>query len=244
MSHTIYTNLSCCVFSGGLFHFRKDLAYSVTNEGLQLYHDVPENTLLNDVFFYVMYHLSSFQNMHEYQVTKDTNIFEFVHTSSPAIPNTIVAETFRFSKQMVAYVETLVAFCPYYVAGDPRTQGRVDNFYHRALERYKDFPYKDFHKYIARKMEAFYKRHGFPATKASKVVQEPDESPEPNLGDVVSVEGGSALSQSYTMSDGSSDDEEEGAAGGAAPAPAEAPAAGGAEPAPADAAAAAADSAA
>jgi hypothetical protein len=37
--------------SGGLFHWKKDLAYSVVNEGLQLYHDVPENTLLNDVFF-------------------------------------------------------------------------------------------------------------------------------------------------------------------------------------------------
>ena len=245
MSHTIYSYLCWCVLSGGLFHFRKDLAYSVVNEGLQLYHDVPENTLLNDVFFYVMYHLSSFQNMHEYQVTSETEIFEFVHTSSPAIPTTIIGETFRFSKQMVAYVETLVAFSPYYVAGDPRTQGRVDNFYHWALERYKDFPYKEFHKYIARKMAAFYKRHGFPATKASKVMQEPDESQEPNLGDVVPVEGGGALSQSYTMSDGSSDDdEEEGAAGGAAAAPAEAPAAGGAEPAPADAAAAAAESAA
>ena len=50
-----------------------------------------------------------------------------------------------------------------------RWEGRVDNFY---LE---DFTYKDFHKYIAKKMEAFYKRHGFPSTKASKVVQEPDE---------------------------------------------------------------------
>jgi hypothetical protein len=245
MSHTIYSHLSCCVLSGGLFPFRKDLAYSVVNEGLQLYHDVPENTLLNDVFFYVMYHLSSFQNMHEYQVTSETEIFEFVHTSSPAIPTTIIPDTFRFSKQLVAYVETLVAFSPYYVAGDPRTQGRVDNFYHRALERYKDFPYKEFHKYIARKMAAFYKRHGFPATKASKVVQEPDESQDPtgNIGDVVSVEGGGALSQSYTMSDGSDDVEEgEGAAGGAAAAPAEAPAAGGAEPAPAAADAAAAES--
>jgi hypothetical protein len=96
-------------------------------------------------------------------------------------------------------------------------------------------------------MAAFYKRHGFPATKASKVVQEPDESQDPNIGDVVPVEGGGALSQSYTMSDSSSDDdEEEGAAGGAAAAPAEAPAAGGAvsepspAPAPADAPAAAA----
>ena len=226
MSHTIYSHISCCVLSGGLFHFRKDLAYSVVNEGLQLYHDVPENSLLNDVFFYVMYYLSSFQNMHEYQVTEDTDIFEFVNASSPAIPNTIIGETYRFSKQMVAYVETLAAFSPYYVAGDPRCQGRVDNFYHRALERYKDFPYKEFHKYIARKMAAFYKRHGFPATKASKVVPEPDESQEPNVGDIISVEGGSELNKSYTMSGSSSDDDEEdGEAAAAAAAPAEAPAA-------------------
>ncbi len=69
-----------------------------------------------------------------------------------------------------------------------------------------------------------YKRHGFPATKAAKVVQEPDESQDPNVGAIVPVEGGGALNQSYTMSDGS-DDEEEGAAGGAAPAPADAAAA-------------------
>ena len=140
---------------------------------------------------------------------------------------------------MVAYVETLVAFSPFYVAGDPRTQGRVDNFYHQALERYKDFPYKEFHKYIARKMAAFYKRHGFPSTKAAKVVQEPDESQDLNVGDVVPVEGGGALNKSYVMSDGSDDEEEgAGAAGGAAAAPAEAPAAGGAAAAPAEAPAA------
>jgi hypothetical protein len=30
--------------------------------------------------------------------------------------------------------------------------------YRQALDRYKDFTYKEFHKYIARKMEAFYER--------------------------------------------------------------------------------------
>jgi hypothetical protein len=209
MSHTIYSHLICCVLSGGLFDFRKELAYSVVNEGLQLCHDIPENTLLNDVFFYVMYHLSSFQNMHEYQVTKDTEIFEFVHTSSPAIPNSVIPETYKISKQLVAYLETLVAFSPYYVAGDPLTQGRVDNFYLQATDRYNDFTSKEFHKYIARKMEAFCKCHSFPATKAAKVVQEPDESQGPEIGDVVPVEGGSALNKSYVMTD-SEDDEEEG----------------------------------
>jgi hypothetical protein len=81
-------------------------------------------------------------------------------------------------------------------------------------------------------MEAFYKRHGFPATKASKVVQEPDESQE--IGAVVPVEGGCSLNKSYAMSD-SEDDEGEGgavaAAGGAEPAAAAAAAAAAPEPA-------------
>jgi hypothetical protein len=112
ISYTLYLYLLSSVLSGGLFHWKKGLAYSVVNESLQLYHDVPENTLLNDVFFYVMYHLSSFQNMHEYQLTKETEIFEYVHKSTPAIPGSCVPETHRISKQLVAYLETLVAFSP------------------------------------------------------------------------------------------------------------------------------------
>ncbi len=66
-------------------------------------------------------------------------------------------------------------------------------------------------------MEAFYKRHGFPSTKASKVVQGPDKSQKPEIGAVVPVEGGgaSALNKSYALSD-SEDEEEEGGAGAAA----------------------------
>jgi hypothetical protein len=85
-------------------------------------------------------------------------------------------------------------------------------------------------------MEAFYKRHGFHATKASKVVQEPDESQEAEIGAVVSVEGGCRRNKSYTMSGGEDDEgEEEAAAGGADPADADAdaPAAAAAAPAPA-----------
>jgi hypothetical protein len=60
ISYTLSVHLFSCVLSGGLFHWKKGLAYSVVEEGLQLpvYYDIPENTLLNDVFFYVMYHLS------------------------------------------------------------------------------------------------------------------------------------------------------------------------------------------
>jgi hypothetical protein len=154
ISYTLYVHLLSRVLSGGLFHWKKGLAYSVVNEGLQLYHNVPENTLLNDVFFYVMYHLSSFQSMHEYQVTKDTEIFEFVHTSTPAIPGSCVPETHRISKQLVAYLETRVAFNPFNLTADPRTQGKIENFYRKALDRYKDFTYKEFHNSIPANSDA------------------------------------------------------------------------------------------
>jgi hypothetical protein len=134
-----------------------------------------------------------------------------VHTSTPAIPCSCVPETHRISKQLVAYLETLVAFggllgdlvaylemayletSPFYLAADPRTQGKIENFYRKALDRYKDFTYRDFtyeefHKYIARKMEAFYKRYGFPKSKADK--EEPEELEEPKVGDVVAVDAG------------------------------------------------------
>ena len=38
-----------------------------------------ENTVLNDVFFYVFSNLPRFQNMHLFHVTTETGIHEFVH---------------------------------------------------------------------------------------------------------------------------------------------------------------------
>ena len=81
------------------------------------------------------------------------------------------------------------------MAADPRTQGKIENFYRKALDRYKDFMYKEFHKYIARKMDAFYKRHGFPKTKAAK--EEPEQLEDPEVGDVVAVDSGAEQKLRY-----------------------------------------------
>ena len=71
---------------------------------MALFHDVEENYLLNDVFFYIFSNLPRFQNMHAYRVTKETDIFEFVHTSDPAIPGRPrVPENHQVSKELVAY---------------------------------------------------------------------------------------------------------------------------------------------
>ena len=112
------------------------------------------------MFFYIFSNLPRFQNMHAYRVTKETDIFEFVHTSDPAIPGPPrVPETYQVSKELVSYLETLVAFTPYYKADDPRMSGKMEAFYAKAMERYKPYTYKEFHEYISRKMTNFFKKH-------------------------------------------------------------------------------------
>ncbi len=111
-------------------------------------------------------------------------------------------------------METLVAFSPIYLAADPCTQGKIENFYRKALDRYNDFTYKEFHKYIARKMTAFYARHNFRKTKADK--EEPEESEDPEVGDVVPVDTGAEVNKSYAMSDGEDDEGGEGGEGAGA----------------------------
>ncbi len=137
-------------------------------------------------------------------------------------------------------METLVAFSQYYLAVDPCTQGRTENFYRKALERYEEFTYKEFHKYIARKMAVFNVRHGFPKTKADK--QGPDESEETEVCYVVVVKEGAEINKSYAMSDDEDDEDGAGscaAAGAAADADGEAAAAATTRAAPEAAAAAA-----
>jgi hypothetical protein len=79
-----------------------------------LYHDDSNNSLLKDVFFYVLHHLPRLQNMHEYSVAADANIEAFVQREYPQLEGPpYVPHVHFFSKNLLGYLETLVAFCPY-----------------------------------------------------------------------------------------------------------------------------------
>jgi hypothetical protein len=126
-----------------------------------LYHDDSNNTLLNNVFFYVLHHLPRLQNMHEYSVAADTNIETFVQRKYPQLegPPSVdsVPHVNFFSKNLLGYLETLVAFCPYFRADDGRMAGKMETFYQQAVHRYKDFKFTDkqLHQYITRKLTAW-----------------------------------------------------------------------------------------
>jgi preprotein translocase subunit Sss1 len=51
-------------------------------------------------------------------------------------------------KELLTYLETLVAFCPYYRADDPRVTAHIDKCYHSALEKYRDIPYDELHGFL------------------------------------------------------------------------------------------------
>ena len=176
-----------------------------------LYHDDSNNTLLNDVFFYVLHHLPRLQNMHEYSVDAGQDIEAFVKRKYPQLegPPSVPHVNF-FSKNLLGYLETLVAFCPYYRADDGRMAGKMETFYQQAVHRYKDFTDKQLHQYITRKLTAWCQlyRPKPPSTESAD-----NEDIDGEEGDVVSVAGGEAVhTTSLCMSEGDEDGEEESAA--------------------------------
>ena len=119
-------------WSGGIFHYMKGLPYSTSTDSELLYQDAPANTLLNYVFCYFVHHLPKFQNMHPYRITSATDIPALVGTTYSALPGPpAVPETYLFSKELVAYLETLIAFSCYYRADDSRMAGKMDIRYRR-----------------------------------------------------------------------------------------------------------------
>ena len=194
-----------------MFHYKKGAAYNTSADSAVLYQEVPSNTLLNDVFCYFVHNLPKFQNMHPYRITPGTDIAAHVGTTYPALPGPpAVPETYLFSKELVAYLETLIAFSCYYRADDGRMAGKMEQFYLQALTRYKGFKYPDFHAYIARKMTAWYKQFPFNA-KDVEVEDEADaEGGEPEEGAVVAAPAvlADGAPGGYVMSDEEGGEEE------------------------------------
>jgi hypothetical protein len=169
--------------------------------------DTDIKTLLNDVFCYFVHNLPKLQNMHMYKITRDTDIKTLVTTSYRSLAGPpLVPETYLFSKELVAYLETLIAFSVYYRADDPRMSGKMDQFYTKALAGYKDIPYAEFHRYIIRKLDNWYRQ--FPFKENNDAADSEDDSFSGEEGDIVEVPAGDAskVGRSFNMSDGEEDE--------------------------------------
>jgi hypothetical protein len=163
-------------FAGGMFHYRDGPAtYGLKNIGMTLYQEADNNQLLNDFGCYILGRLHKVQNMQEYALppvcdTDHVDIDKYVSYSKTLEDGTTI---YSFSKELLAYLKTLVAFSPYYYADDPRSAGNIDKYYaddprsagnidkyyKSALELYKDIEYEQLHEYLAGRLRLWYKNH-------------------------------------------------------------------------------------
>ena len=147
---------------------------------------------------------------------------KFLHRS-PSVPHVNF-----FSKNLLGYLETLVAFCPYYRADDARMAGKMEAFYQEAVNRYKAYTDDKLHDYITKKLTAWCDlyRPKPPSTQSAD-----KEDIDGEVGDVVNDDGGDGGGGGgaiFHMTDDESGEEEPDAprlVNAAAPAPAAAPAA-------------------
>jgi hypothetical protein len=112
-------------------------------------------------------------------VTAATDIDHYVCECTLLVDGTKI---YRFSKELLAYIEMCVAFSPCYRQDDPRTAGAMDTFFRDALQNYADITYKDLHDYLARRFHAWYTKFK-PSSPAVVSVGDPE------VGTVVQVEG-------------------------------------------------------
>jgi hypothetical protein len=110
-------------------------------------------------------------------VVCETDIDNYVRQCTIIVDGTKI---YRFSKELLAYIEMCVAFSQYYRQDEPRTAGAMDTYFREALQAYADVTYKDLHDYLARRFHAWYAKF---KPSSSAVVRAED----PELGAVVSV---------------------------------------------------------
>ena len=156
-SYPIYcislTKLWLCS-SGGMFHYKKNMdAYSIDHPNQFLFRKSSQNVLVNNFGIYILSELHKFQNMKSYAVHQDTDIDEYVKHSKTLHDGTVVH---RFSKELLSFLETLVAFSPYYRANDARCAGAMDTFYYDALKSYNTLSYDELHKFLAKRLHVWY----------------------------------------------------------------------------------------
>jgi hypothetical protein len=125
---------------------------------MTLYKEADDNPLLNDFGCYILDRLHKVQNMQEYALppvcdTDHVEIDKYVSYFKTLEDGTTI---YHFSKELLAYLKTLVAFSPYYYADDPRFARNIDKYYKSALELYKDIEYEKFHEYLAGRLRRWY----------------------------------------------------------------------------------------
>ena len=101
-----------------------------------------------------------------------TQLLQTMFAISQLYMMVLLCNVHRFSKELLAFLETLVAFSPYYRANDPRAAGAMDNYYTDTLKDYGNISYDTPHNCLIDELTDWYQR--FPPAKTVDSDEEPD----------------------------------------------------------------------
>ena len=155
------------VFAAGVMHYKKtSKTYSIlplngVGADKPLYVEKNNQCLLNEFGIYMLDELCNFQNMGTYQMPDPDKLDKFMETRYPGIgteDNMKVDPVCLISKELLAYIDTLLFVACFYKASDPRVISKIQEQYETNLKRYADVTVDNLHQYIKKKMTAWLTR--------------------------------------------------------------------------------------
>ncbi len=166
-----------------MFHYTAEATtYRIAHHDWPLFMEDDKHLLLKPFSFYILDRLHTYQNMQDYAVSPGFDVTAYVSHSTTLHDGTII---YRFSKELLAYLETLVAFSPYYSADDPRSTAHINKHFKSALANYKDISYEQLHEYLTELLTAWYEENP-PAASSKRRVSLLEEG---EVGDVLEPSG-------------------------------------------------------
>ena len=114
------------------------------------------NTMLNEVFCYIMSKLGDFQNLRHLAPRSMEEVETLVTSAFPAVPSTKhhieLPTTSYVSKHFVAYIEALVGAAPYFRTTDPRM--KLDAHFAKTFSEFNKQDDLRFNQCVASKLRA------------------------------------------------------------------------------------------
>ena len=156
------------IFAENLSHFKLDQPEYSKAPGdygkLPLFHDNKSHkTFLDEFVFYVFPKVSSRQSMRDIHATALDELTELLlhlryaelllSRSGPAMPEVPVV-----SRNMIAYLISLLSAAPFYRKLDPRVISRTDKFFAICLATMANSSDKDLRAYVHSKATGYYRR--------------------------------------------------------------------------------------
>ena len=194
-----------------MFHWnsRNSAKYSLDSaKKLPLHAEAEGDPIFNWIMIYILDSLDKFQNLQSMFVKSSESIHDKIHEEYPGIRTegrVTIPTVPVFSKQILAYFETLGAVSPYMRLDDPRIASQYDTIYAANLSRYEKFVNKELHGKIAGMLAKWVEM--FPH-KDEKVLTVPDDDDEGGDDDAQPEESGGASATRTNYALPASDDDE------------------------------------